>query len=97
MCIRDSRIAKPGQPEPAIVYQRVTDRLKEILLVDRLSERTATIDDQGVRQPIGAFGVQTVLLLGFSVHGSGASSRILRFSAGSRGLADTRANRMLNS
>jgi hypothetical protein len=43
--------------------------LKEILLVDRLSERTATIDDQSVRQPIGAFGVQTVLLLGLCVHG----------------------------
>ena len=64
------RKAKPGQPEPAIVYQGVTDGLKEILLVDRLSERAATIDDQGVRQPIGAFCVQTVLLLGFSVHGS---------------------------
>jgi hypothetical protein len=64
------RKAKPGQPEPAIVYQGVTDGLKEILLVDRLSEHTATIDEQGVRQPIGAFGVQTVLLLGFSVHGS---------------------------
>jgi hypothetical protein len=64
------RIAKPGQPEPAIVYQGVTDGLKEILFVDRLSEHTATIDDQGVRELIGAFGVQTVLLLGFSVHGS---------------------------
>jgi len=46
-----------------------TDGLKEILLVDRLSERPAAIDQQGVRQPIGAFGVQTVLLLGLSVHG----------------------------
>jgi hypothetical protein len=64
------RKANPGQPEPAIVYQRVTDGLKEILLVDRLSERTAAIDDQGVRELIGAFGVQTVLLLGFSVPGS---------------------------
>jgi hypothetical protein len=53
-----------------IIYQGVTDGLKEILLVDRLSERTATIDEQGVREPIGAFGVQTVLLLGLSVHGS---------------------------
>jgi hypothetical protein len=63
------RKANPGQPEPAIVYQGVTDGLKEILLVDRLSERAATIDDHGLRQPIGAFGVQTVLLLGLSVHG----------------------------
>ena len=64
------RKAKPGQPEPTIVYQGFTDGLKEILLVDRLSERTATIDEQGVRQPSEVFGVQTVLLLGFSVHGS---------------------------
>jgi hypothetical protein len=63
-------VAKPGQPEPAIVYQGVTDGSKEILLVDRLSERTATIDDQGVRELIGAFGVQSVLLLGLRVHGS---------------------------
>jgi hypothetical protein len=59
-CPVSFRMAKPGQPEPAIVYQGVTDGLKETLLVDRLNERTAAIDDQGVRQPIGAFGVQTV-------------------------------------
>jgi hypothetical protein len=35
-----------------------------------LSERTATIDEQGVRQPIGVFGVQRVLLLQLSLHGS---------------------------
>ena len=29
--------------------------MKEISFVDRLSERTATIDDQGVREPIEAF------------------------------------------
>jgi hypothetical protein len=40
------------------------------LLVDRLGERTATIDEQRVRQPIGAFGVQTVPLLGLIVYSS---------------------------
>jgi hypothetical protein len=35
-----------------------------------LRERTATIDEQGMRQSIEIFGVQTILLLGFSVHGS---------------------------
>ena len=76
MCDEPDRVARawfrkadPGQPEPAIIYQGVTDGLKEILLVNRLSERAATIDDHGARQPIGAFGVQTVLLLGLSVHG----------------------------
>ena len=34
------------------------------------SERTGTIDDQGVRELIGAFGIQTVFLLGLSVHGA---------------------------
>src|SRR4029434_6823809 len=63
-------MTKPGQPEPALVNQGVTDGLKEILLVDRLSERTATIYEQRVRQPIGAFVVQTVPLLGLIVYRS---------------------------
>ena len=41
----------------------------EVVLFVGVLVAAATIDDHGLRQPIGAFGVQTVLLLGSSVHG----------------------------